>query len=105
VYGGLLVLAVPIFEPHCWWSRPGEGTLEVGGEETTGTMPTWSLLVQRETWATDLVSPAFAVRAEQASEVWSTPACSATCVVARQMHLDYCLLRGRLKVSAGPSVA
>jgi len=59
VCGGLLVLAGPVPEPHCWCSRPGGGTLEVGGAATTGTTPTWSLLFQREVWATDLGSPAW----------------------------------------------
>jgi len=43
VISGLLVLAVPVPEPHLWWLRPGGGTLEVGGAATTGTTPTWSL--------------------------------------------------------------
>jgi len=70
-----------------------------------GMTPTWSLLLQREAWATDLGSPAFAVRAEQASEVSSTPTRSAAYTVAHQMPLDCRLLRGQAEVAAGPSVA
>ena len=62
--------------------------LGVGGAATTGTTPTWSLLVQREAQATDLGSPAFAVRAEQASEVSSTPTWSAAYAVTCQMPLE-----------------
>jgi len=71
----------------------------------TGTTATWSLLVQREAKVTHLGWPIFAVRAEQASEVSSTPGRSAACAVTRQMSLDCCLLRGRAEVVAGPSVA
>jgi len=80
-------------------------TLEVGGAVTTGTTPIWSLSVQREVWATDLGSPTFAVRQEQASEVSSTPGRSAAYAVTRQMPLDCSPLRGRAEVAAGLFVA
>ena len=54
--------------------------METGGAATTGMTVTWSLLVQREAWATDLDLPAFTVRAEQVS---STAGRSAAYAVTR----------------------